>query len=544
MYRESSPASDEPEFQPLRRLKPLPKRRRTSDAPVPAADLVHPMADILGAESLAEELIANADTFSLQSYYSSVFGGAHNGDALDLSAAYQLGKMGKSEEDQSEGDYADHLQQPGNTKKRKVPANMSGAAQGREAEPQLGVEDEILDSLALLNGRADHGPHLLSALPSSVTQPPRKGKITPSTLAGLQHKELLKHRKRQLAAVLGALSLGDTFALDQALSTHLPFASSMIRSGSNPPKVRLSCRRVPRLARAAKALASAASMPPRKKPSFPTAQFSFTFSSATSDRLVATKQEVLALRNRFENELARQAAKVAKAAADAKQAALTATKGAKSKRGEKTQQRALKGAAQGGDQLAEFLELPTAGKGKGSKKKKRNALAIASNPHHRKNYVPSRLPSSGQANVVQATANAQNMLGPLPLRFLSAQIPPRRHKKANTATPTAQIVNPADEWICPRCEYSLFYGEGPEYRQAVKNRKQILRRRRRAQERAAGGLSASKTPANLAPSDEEDDYDNDYEPSPAQSPAAARQFDWKEGPDIGRLKGQDFIQSG
>ncbi|KAG2110565.1 uncharacterized protein F5147DRAFT_689060 [Suillus discolor] len=495
MYRGSSPASDEPEFQPLRRLKPLPKRRRTSDAPIPAADVTHPMADILGAESLAEKLLAHADSFSLQSHYASVFGGTHNGDTLDLSAAYQLGKMGRSEEDQSEGDYTDHLQQPGNTKKRKVPANMSGAAQGREAEPQLGAEDEILDNLALLN------------------------------------------------AVLGALSLGDTLALDQALSTHLPFAGSMIRSGSNPPKVRLSRRPGPRLARAAKAHTSTASLPPQKKSSFPSAQFAFTFSSATSDRLVATKQEVLALRNRFENELARQAAKVAKAATDAKQAALTASKGAKSKRGEKTQQRAPKGTAESGDQSAEFLEMP-GGKGKGSKKKKRNALAIASNPHHRKNYVPSRLPSSGQANMVQANVNAQNMLGPLPLRFLSAQIPPRRRKKANTVTPTAQIVNPADEWICPRCEYSLFYGEGLEHRQAVKNRKQILRRRRRAQERAAGGLNASKTPANLASSDEEDDYDNDYEPSPAQSPVIVKESNWKEGPDIGRSRGQDFIQTG
>ncbi|KAG1801771.1 hypothetical protein EV424DRAFT_1647836 [Suillus variegatus] len=542
MYRGSSPASDEPEFQPLRRLKPLPKRRRTSDAPIPAADVTHPMADILGTESLAEKLLAHADSFSLQSYYASVFGGTRNGDTLDLSAAYQLGKMGRSEEDQSEGDYTDHLQQPGNTKKRKVPANMSGAVQGREAEPQLGAEDEILDNLALLNGRANNGLDL-SALPPSVTPTPRKGKITPSTLAGLQHKELLKHRKRQLAAVLGALSLGDTLALDQALSTHLPFAGSMIRSGSNPPKVRLSRRPGPRLARAAKAHASTASLPPQKKPSFPSAQFAFTFSSATSDRLVATKQEVLALRNRFENELARQAAKVTKAATDAKQAALTASKGAKSKRGEKTQQRAPKGTAESGDQSAEFLEMP-GGKGKGSKKKKRNALAIASNPHHRKNYVPSRLPSSGQANMVQANVNAQNMLGPLPLRFLSAQIPPRRRKKANTVTPTAQIVNPADEWICPRCEYSLFYGEGLEHRQAVKNRKQILRRRRRAQERAAGGLNASKTPANLASSDEEDDYDNDYEPSPAQSPVIVKESNWKEGPDIGRSRGQDFIQTG
>ncbi|OAX41043.1 hypothetical protein K503DRAFT_854945 [Rhizopogon vinicolor AM-OR11-026] len=539
MYRGPSPIFDTPEFQPLRRLKPLPKRRRTSDAPVPASDdLIQPMADILGGQSLADELVAHADSFPVQSYYSSVFSGVRNGDTFDLSAAYKLGRMGRSEEDQSEGDYTDHVQQPGNTKKRKVPVNMSGSAQGREAEPQLGAEDEILDGLAQLNGRADHGLDLLATLPSSVTQPLRKGKITPSTLAGLQHKELLKHRKRQLVAVLGALSLGDTLALDQALSTHFPFASSMLSSNSDPSKVRLSRRCGPRLARAAKASASAPSIAPSKKPSFPTAQFIFTFSSATSDRLVATKEEVLALRTKFESELARQAAK---AAADAKQAALTASKGSKSNRGEKMQQRALKGAAQGGDQLTELMELPTVGKGKGSKKKKRNALAIASNPHHRKNYVPSRLPSSGQANAVQATANAQNMLGPLPLRFLSAQIPRRR--KANTVTPTAQIFNPADEWICPRCEYSLFYGEGPEYRHALKNRKQILRRRRRAQERAARGLSAPKTPAK-APSDDEDDYDNDYEPTPAESPVMVRHSEWKESPDIGKSRGQDFIRSG
>jgi hypothetical protein len=268
-----------------------------------------------------------------------------------------------------------------------------------------------------------------------------------------------------------------------------------------------------------------------------------TASISASDRLVATKEEVLALRIKFESELARQAAKAAKAAADAKQAALTASKGAKSKRGEKMQQRAPKGAAQGGDQLLEFMELPTAGKGKGSKKKKRNALAIASNPHHRKNYVPSRLPSSGQANAVQATANAQNMLGPLPLRFLSAQIP-RRRKKANTVTPTAQIFNPADEWICPRCEYSLFYGEGPEYRHALKNRKQILRRRRRAQERAARGLSASKAPAKAPSDDDEDDYDNDYEPTAADSPVTVKHSEWKESPDIDKSKGHDFIRSG
>lgn len=270
MYRGPSPVFDAPEFQPLRRLKPLPKRRRTSDVSVPVADdLVQPIVNILGAEGeLTEELVAHTDSLSLQSYFS-------GGDTFDLSTAYKLGRMSRSEEDQSEGDYTDHVQQPGNTKKRKVPVNMSGSAQGREAEPQLGAEDEILNSLAQLNGRPNHGLDLLATLPSSVTQPLRKGKITPSALAGLQHKELLKHRKRQLVAVLGALSLGDTLALDQALSTHFPFASSMLGSNSDPPKARLSRRRTPRLARAARASASV------KKLSFPTAQFTFTFSSAS-----------------------------------------------------------------------------------------------------------------------------------------------------------------------------------------------------------------------------------------------------------------------
>jgi hypothetical protein len=284
MYRGSSPVFDAPEFQSLRRLKPLPKRRRTSDAPIPADDLIPPMADILGAEPLTEELVAHADSVSLQSYHSSVFSGIRNGDTFDLSAAYKLGRMGRSEEDQSDGDCADHVQQPGNTKKRKVPVNMSGSAQGREAESQIDVEEEILDGLTQLNGRAKPGLDLFATVPPSVTQPVRKGKITPSTLAGLKHKELLKHRKRQLVAVLGALSLGDTLALDQALSTHFPFTTSMPNSNSDPPKVRLSRRRGPRLARAARARAHAASVTSRKKPSFPTAQFTFTFSSASEWR--------------------------------------------------------------------------------------------------------------------------------------------------------------------------------------------------------------------------------------------------------------------
>lgn len=307
-HQGSPPAFDALEFPPLRRLKPLPKRRRTSDVVAQVSepdDPTQPMADLLGgAESLAEELIARADSLSsqmaLQSYYSSVLGGGDitpgvesevlDGNlagsfsqTFDLSAVYQrfaegLGS-GQQDEDHSEGDYADHLQHPGNTKKRKVPANISGSVNGREVSLPLGVEEEMGNNV-LSTGRLDQDLDILAAPPSSMAQLPRKGKISPSTLAGLQHKELLKHRKHQLAAVLGALSLGDAFALDQALSTHLPFVSTMFNSDSTPPKVRLSRRRGPRLARAAATQVSARRAT-QKGVSFPAAQFMFTFPSAS-----------------------------------------------------------------------------------------------------------------------------------------------------------------------------------------------------------------------------------------------------------------------
>ncbi len=221
------------------------------------------------------------------------------------------------------------------------------------------------------------------------------------------------------------------------------------------------------------------------------------------------------LRSRFEAELTRQATKAAEAAAQARQAALAASTSSRAKGSNRAQQRARTAGmigANGGDERAEFLDQALLGvKSRGSKKKKRSALAIASNPHHRRNYVPSRLPQSGQANPAQAALNALNYLGPPPFRFLSAEIPARRRKKSPGTLPTAQLTNPADEWICPFCEYELFYGNDPDYRRAVRNRKKILRRRRRA-ERAAANVTA-KVPERSTSI--QDDYDAGYEPSAA-----------------------------
>jgi hypothetical protein len=211
-----------------------------------------------------------------------------------------------------------------------------------------------------------------------------------------------------------------------------------------------------------------------------------------SDRLIATKEEVAMLRSKFEAELARQAAKAAKLAAASKLMTSMPPKGSRTKRSERAQQRARTVGLLGGkgdDQSAEFLDQTLSGmKTKGSKKK-RSALANASNPHHLRNYVPSRLPHSGQANVAQA----QNYLGLFPLRFLSADIPPRRRTKIQASAPASQLTNPNEEWICPLCEYQLFYGDEQNYRRSVRLRKKILRRRRRARERAAAAASGNST---------------------------------------------------
>lgn len=182
----------------------------------------------------------------------------------------------------------------------------------------------------------------------------------------------------------------------------------------------------------------------------------------------------------------RQAAKAAEAAKEAAAAALTS--GPLSKRADRSKQG--RGSDSRADSKDAAADSTVAGNAKGrGKKKKRSALANASNPHHLRNYVPSRLPNS-QSAASLAVTNAQNLLSPFPLRFLSAEIPPRMRKPSErNVTPTSTLTNPADEWICPFCEYSLFYGDEQAFQRAVRNRKKILRRRRRARERAAAAAS-------------------------------------------------------
>lgn len=207
-------------------------------------------------------------------------------------------------------------------------------------------------------------------------------------------------------------------------------------------------------------------------------------------------------------------------------------KAARPKRADRSQQRGGSTGTpggKGGEQTAELLDQSFSGMKVRDKKKKRSALANASNPHHLRNYVPSRLPHSSQAGVGQI--NSQNHLGPLSLRFLSAEIPPRRRKKSLVITPISQLTNPADEWICPFCEYELFYGDDQDYRRTVRSRKKILRRRRRARERAAAaasGNTTTKVPEKSISSHEE--HDAGFEPSSADFGSVPKQTKWKGDP--------------
>lgn len=226
------------------------------------------------------------------------------------------------------------------------------------------------------------------------------------------------------------------------------------------------------------------------------------------DRLAETLAEVAVLHARIEAELARQVARAEEAARIAAEHAAAARLAAKA-RPQTTITPSHAPTRKEPAALPPPTPAPPATTNKKGKKKKRSALANASNPHHLRNYVPSRLPNQPAAN--KENAAAQNMLSPLPVRFLAAGTGGGK-----------DTVDPQDEWICPTCEYRLFYGGDAEYRLAIRNRKKILKRRKRARERAAAAASGKRSTAAApapapapAPSGVEEEFDDDdYEESP------------------------------
>lgn len=275
MHRGSSPIFDVPEFPSMRRVKPLPKRRHTvahdgENSPM----LATPTGGRVSGAHGSDGLIANANALSAQlalhSYYMPILGSAQdlqpddNADLRDKAdLGYHLGVRAQDDEHNGDGDYIDHLQQPGNTKKRKVPANAGTSPHGGHdaVMGSMGEDDDsggAVERGSALGADRDGGDPLLASGAMNGTMGNEqmglrgRGTLSRPTMIGLQHKEMLRQRKRQLAAVLGAISHGDTLALDQALIS--TYAVPSVTADFQQPRIRLSRRQLPRIARRAKSL--------------------------------------------------------------------------------------------------------------------------------------------------------------------------------------------------------------------------------------------------------------------------------------------------
>ena len=262
----SSPIFDIPEYPPLRRVKPLPKRRRTSNTTLSNFGDVSSLDNLIVPELTPDEL---ANTFSssmaLQSFYMNgmqdIFKqdpNSLNNMPVDLAAGLKIpeSSLGHDDTDQGEAEYVDQLQPPGNNKKRKVPVTNNVSHLDDSQSSGSGPDEDLSDRNLLPGPRPEETP----TEPVPPVPPPgsvllRRRKLTPATHAALQHKELLKSRKRQLSLVLGSLSHTDSLALDQALSSTYIFAKARLGGNLNNAEelpIRFSRRRNLRLSRKAK----------------------------------------------------------------------------------------------------------------------------------------------------------------------------------------------------------------------------------------------------------------------------------------------------
>lgn len=242
----------DPDGSNFRRVKPLPKRRRTAalntlnglrteyesgqvasfnfqdpQALAALADLhARPYLSQLGGPHALKDFfnhehpLTNTDP-RLSYDIPTIFGPPPSAPVVPV---VQL----QDDEDQAESDYVDHLQLPANTKKRKIPglnrpSSLSGeVAAGGEApaaelEGQMNEGSLQLAAHRLLVDGPDDGTQ-------PVTQPgPRKNtRESNVTQAGMRQKSLVNTRKKQFAAVLDDFPDGDSLALEQALSARYP----------------------------------------------------------------------------------------------------------------------------------------------------------------------------------------------------------------------------------------------------------------------------------------------------------------------------------
>ncbi|CAE6468269.1 hypothetical protein ACGC1H_003772 [Rhizoctonia solani] len=466
-----------------RRIKPLPKRRRTSFR-----------------RFQIEDHISSIDPPLISTYHHSISNGrvdkleelnvtpSHSHDSNKSVSFYARSRI--VDDADGEGDYTDHLQQPNNTKKRKVPAATAAFAQESSTRDNddLIDDDPSHDSQASLPRKvadgagANHGPQELEYQPITTRRKP----TSLVTVATLRIKELLQARRKMMATVIRDGI--DPLALELALS--LPFArlptQPLIRAWSYGPKFRLRprCR---------------VATPSSREPCF-SRKFTFSFPSPIGKRYTIAKKVAAGLHLRFQTELTRQATIAPEMALTTTSMSSNITSPGKKK--DDFGPAHVSSIVPSADDLSK--------KPNKLKKKKRSVLANASNPHHLRNYVPSRISHAGGYQTPSSHGQVNTSLGPLALKFLSATLPPRSKGRIPTAESSgSSLILLETEWICPFCEYSLFYSDEAAMQRAVRNRRRILVRRRNARERAAAAASGVIVSRRRDTSDDEDEGESE-----------------------------------
>ncbi|CUA70687.1 hypothetical protein RSOLAG22IIIB_04283 [Rhizoctonia solani] len=383
-----------------------------------------------------------------------------------------------------EGHCTDQLQQPNNTKKRKVPAATTAFAREptfvRENDDPIDEDfsqDSQVNSPEKMadDAGAKHGLEEFDHQTTACRKP--TSLVTMATL------RIKARRKTMATAIRDPI---DPLALELALS------ASFVRPPSQPPIRAWSYgqkfRRRPR---------ARVITPSDSKPCF-SRKFTFSFPTPTGKRYKIAKKIAVGLQLRLQTELARQPSAASETAFKTMKSSNISSPEKKKINPNSAQAPSI---VPSSDKLS---KKPTK-----SKKKKRASLANASNPHHLRNYIPSRV-SYTSHQVSSTRGQVNNSLGALALKFLSSTLPPRSKGRVTTGENSGpSLTRPESEWICPFCEYNLFYDDEAAMQRAVRNRRRILARRRNAQERAAAAASGAIASRSQDTSDGEDEDESE-----------------------------------
>ncbi|KAF8757563.1 hypothetical protein RHS01_03411 [Rhizoctonia solani] len=349
-----------------------------------------------------------------------------------------------------EGDYTDHLQQPNNTKKRKVPTVATTFV--RESNfTQDGVdlidEDSSQDSQTVLSANIVNNKGLHSIQESNHRRiVVRRKPVSLVTIATLRLKELMEARRK--------INLFFLYRLPPPIRPPL-------RAWSYGPKL----RRRP-LSRAQPSL--------WREPCF-SSKFTFSVPSPISERYSTAKKTASSLKLRLQSELARQVAIAA-------EATLRTTSKPQNNLG--TERKKI--------DYESVYDKPFK---KSIKSKRRNGLLWQTHPTHTI-YVTIFLR-------VYHTQEATQY------RRVTRLFPPPKRAPVNRGELRIYPDSPRNEWICPLCEYSLFYGDEVAMQRATRSRRKVLIRRRNARERAAAAASGGTGSKNQDTFDDQNEGESE-----------------------------------